>query len=85
MREAEKSIGHVNYNLTEKQISSRAFSRSLYIIKDVKKGELLSEENIKSIRPGFGMHPKYYKSLIGKIINQDIKKGTRMDLSLIKN
>ena len=78
VRETEKSIGSINYNLTEKQISSRAFSRSLYITKEVKKGELVSEENIKSIRPGFGMHPKYYKSILGKKFKSDFSIGERL-------
>ena len=59
VRQAEKSIGEISYKLTEKQIQGKQFSRSLYIVKDVKKGEVLNSENVRSIRPGFGMNPKY--------------------------
>ena len=83
VRNAEKSIGVIDYSLTEKQLKGRDFSRSLYIVKDMKKGELLNEDNLKSIRPGFGMHPKHYNMLLGKKVNKNIEKGTRMILSLI--
>ena len=79
VREAEKSIGNISYELTEKQIQGKQFSRSLYIVKDVKKGETLNNENIKSIRPGYGMHPKYYNEILGKKFINDYEKGTRLD------
>lgn len=83
LRNAEKSIGKINYNLTSKQLKSKNFSRSLYIVSDMKKGDILTEKNLKSIRPGYGLHPKYYKSLIGKKVNMDIEKGTQMNFLLI--
>lgn len=76
VREAEQAIGIVDYSLTEKQAKGKDFSRSLYIVKDVKKGDIITEENVRSIRPGFGMHPKHYKDILGKQINQDLEKGT---------
>ena len=84
VRIAEKSIGRVDYNLTNKQLKGRDFSRSLYIVSDLNKGDILTEDNVKSIRPGFGLHPKFQKSLLGKRVNRDIEKGTRMDFSLIE-
>ncbi|RZS98262.1 pseudaminic acid synthase [Cecembia calidifontis] len=66
VREAEKAIGVVDYNLTEKQQKSRDFCRSLYVVKDIEVGEIITEENVRSIRPGFGMHPKYLSDFIGK-------------------
>jgi pseudaminic acid synthase len=60
VREAEKAIGVVDYNLTKKQAKGKDFSRSLYIVKDIKAGEVNTEEHVRSIRPGFRMHPKYY-------------------------
>lgn len=84
VRDAEKSIGVIDYGLTKKQLKGRDFSRSLYIVKNMKKGELLNEDNLKSIRPGFGMHPKHYKMLLGKKVNKNIEKGTRMTRSLIE-
>lgn len=77
VRSAEKLIGEVNYNLTDKQIAGRAFSRSLYVVKDIEKGERFTSENIRSIRPGFGLHPKYYKSILGKVAKQSFKSGDR--------
>ncbi len=83
VREAEVALGEVNYKLTEKQLQGRNFSRSLYIAKDVKKGELVTSENIRSVRPGFGIHPKHTPVLLGKKFNQNISKGARMSFDFI--
>lgn len=83
VREAEKAIGKVNYSLTEKQKSGKIFARSLYVVKDMKKGDIISEEFVKSIRPGYGLHPRYLKEIIGKTVNTDLTKGKRFELSLI--
>jgi len=80
VREAEKAVGQVTYELTEKQIKGRDFSRSLYVVKDIKKGEVITEENVKSIRPGFGMHPKELKNWLGKEAPMDFEKGDRFVL-----
>jgi pseudaminic acid synthase len=80
IREAESSIGKVDYSLTEKQKKGKNFSRSLYVVKDVKSGDVVTENNIKSIRPGFGLHPKYYNTLIGKYFNKNITRGSRLSL-----
>lgn len=81
VREAEKAVGKIDYALTEKQKKGREFSRSLYIVKDVKKGEELTPENVRSIRPGFGLHPKYYSKILGKTAIKDLDKGTRLSLN----
>lgn len=83
VREAEKAIGVVDYHLTEKQAKGKDFSRSLYIAEYVKAGEVLTEKNLRSVRPGFGLHPKYYNEILGKKVNVDIEKGTRMRLDFI--
>jgi len=75
VREAEKAIGTVDYNLTEKQRKGRDFSRSLYVVKEIKKGEIITEEHVRSIRPGFGMHPKFLKDIIGTIANKNYEYG----------
>jgi pseudaminic acid synthase len=80
VREAEKAIGIVDYNLTVNQQKGKEFSRSLYVVKDIKVGEIVTEENIKSIRPGFGLHPKHLKSLLGKISLKDLSKGDRVKI-----
>ncbi|WP_375580224.1 pseudaminic acid synthase [Marivirga tractuosa] len=79
VREAEKAIGKVNYSLTEKQKKGKVFSRSLYVVKDIKKGEKFTHENVKSIRPGFGLHPKHYNEIIGNTAKKSFNKGDRMD------
>jgi pseudaminic acid synthase len=80
VRQAEDSIGVVDYNLTPEQIKGKTFSRSLYVVEDIIEGEMLSEKNIKSIRPGFGLHPKYLTNILGKVCNKDLKKGDRLSL-----
>jgi pseudaminic acid synthase len=81
VREAEVAVGRVDYTLTAKMLKSREFSRSLYVVENIKAGELLTENNIRSIRPGFGLHPKYYKQIIGKKARVDIERcmPLRMD------
>jgi pseudaminic acid synthase len=85
VREAESAIGKVDYTLTEKQKKGRQFSRSLYVVEDIKAGEIITEKNVRSIRPGFGLHPKYYKDILGKNAKLDIPMGTALDLDKILN
>lgn len=85
VREAERAIGKVDYKLTPKQAKGRDFCRSLYVVEDMKSGDIITEDNIRSIRPGFGLHPKYYNEILGKKINRDMEKGDRFDLNLIEN
>ena len=85
VREAEKAIGVVDYSLTEKQTKSRDFSRSLYVVESIKSGETISTENVRSIRPGFGLHPKYYSQILGKKVLKDLDKGNRLSLEDIEN
>jgi pseudaminic acid synthase len=75
VRQAELAIGKVNYVLTEKAKTNRKFGRSLFVVKDIKKGEIFTESNVKSIRPGFGFHPKYYKTILGTKAKKDFKRG----------
>lgn len=79
VREAEKAIGNVDYNLTDKQLKGRDFCRSLYVVEDIKAGEVITEKNVRSIRPGFGMHPKYYFDVLGKHVKIDLSKGKALD------
>lgn len=84
IRQAETAIGKVNYNLTIKQKKGRDFARSLYVVQDIKKGEILTTKNVRSIRPGFGMHPKYYNKIIGKKVRFDIERGTALNSNQIE-
>lgn len=79
VRDAEKAIGKVTYELTDKKVKSREFSRSLFVVEDIKKGEIFTENNIKSIRPGYGLKPKYYNKIIGKVSKESIKRGTPLN------
>lgn len=83
IREVETALGKVSYELTEKTKCNREFSRSLFVVKDIKKGEKFTENNVKSIRPGFGLHPKYLKDIIGKTAGKNILKGTPLNWNLI--
>ncbi len=78
VRLAESAIGGIDYSLSEKQKISRAHSRSLYVVKDIEKGEELTTENVRSIRPGFGLHPKHYNSVLGKKVKAKLEKGDRL-------
>ena len=83
VREAEKSMGCIKYKLSSEEISGRDFSRSLYVVKDVKASDFITEENVRSIRPGFGMHPKHLPEILGKKFATDLKKGTRLEWSSV--
>ncbi|MDT0677457.1 pseudaminic acid synthase [Autumnicola musiva] len=85
VREAEKAIGNVDYSLSEKQKKGRDFSRSIYVIKDIEAGETITEKNVRSIRPGFGLHPKYFNEILGKKAKDKLETGTRMDFSLLSD
>ena len=85
IRMAEAAIGKVSYDLTEKQKAGRCFARSLYVAKEIKKGDVITEENVRSVRPGYGLHPKYLNECIGKQVNIDLEKGTRMCIEYLKD
>jgi len=76
IRIVEKALGKVTYELTEQQIRSREDGRSLFVVKDVKEGEIFTEDNVRSIRPNFGLHTMYYEDILGKKAKKDIAKGT---------
>ena len=83
IRTVESAIGQVNYEPTDKMKAGRAFSRSLYVAENMKKGEVITEINVRSVRPGYGLHPKYLPEILGKKVNRDIEKGTRFTLDYI--
>lgn len=83
VREVEKALGKVTYELSEKVEKNRKFARSLFAVQNIKQGELISSNNVRSIRPGYGLHPKFLKEIIGKKAIVDIERGTPMTLDLI--
>lgn len=76
VRDTEKLLGKVTYDLSAKSLKSREFSRSLFIAEDVKAGDTISTSNVRSVRPGFGMAPKYLSQILGKKFTLDCLKGT---------
>jgi pseudaminic acid synthase len=80
VREARLALGKIDYSLTER---NRLRRRSLFIAEDIKQGEFFSEDNIKSVRPGYGLHPKYYYEILGKRASKDLEKGTPMAFEFI--
>lgn len=83
IREVEEVLGEVSYPTDISKISGRQFSRSLYVAKDVKAGDVLTEKNLRSVRPGYGLAPKYLNECLGKKVNRDLEKGDRMSLEFV--
>jgi pseudaminic acid synthase len=84
VRMTEKALGKVSYKFTEKEEASRVFRRSLFAVQDIKSGEKFTAKNVRSIRPGNGLPPKYYDKIIAKESVCEIKKGTPLNWNLIK-
>jgi pseudaminic acid synthase len=85
IRRTEKLLGQVDYSMTEKKKTSREFSRSLFVVANVKKGDIMTEKNVRSIRPGYGLHPKFYSELLGRKFNQDIEIGEPLKLDYLSD
>jgi pseudaminic acid synthase len=79
IREVEKALGKVCYDLSEKTLKSREFCRSLFVVKDMKVGELFTEENVRSIRPGYGLHTRYLDEITGRRAACNIERGTPLE------
>ena len=84
IRNVEKALGEVVYPTDPSQIKGREFSRSLYVAEDMKAGDIITEHNVRSVRPGYGLAPKYLPEILGKRVNRDLKKGERMSLEFVK-
>lgn len=84
VRTAEKALGGVRYGLSPKEEKSRVFRRSLFVVKDVRRGELFTEENVRSIRPGYGLHPRHLKDVLGRRAAKDIACGTPLEWSMVQ-
>lgn len=83
IRQAEKAVGRIAYGAAKQEEANKVFRRSIFCVKDIKKGEKLTEENVRVIRPGYGLEPRYYYEVIGQTALQDIKRGTPLRFSLI--
>ena len=83
VRNVEKALGAVSYPSDPSKIKGREYSRSLYVAEDMKVGDVITEKNVRSVRPGFGAHPKYLPEILGKAVNKDLEKGTRFSMKLV--
>lgn len=83
IREAEKAMGKVSYELSEDDLFNRKYRKSIFVTENIKKGDSLSENNIRVIRPANGLSPRNYKSVLGKAVTRDIEKGTPLDWNMI--
>jgi pseudaminic acid synthase len=81
IREAEVAVGTSSYQLSPKQVAGKDFSRSLYVSESIKKGDIITEASIRSVRPGFSLHPKHLPEILGLTATRDLKKGERITLS----
>ena len=75
---AWQALGHVSYGPTEKEKKSIVFRRSLYVVEDLRAGDVLTSENVRAIRPGFGLPTKYFELILGRSVKQDVKRGTAL-------
>lgn len=85
VKHAYLALGKVSYSVLEAEKNSRIFKRSIYSSKDIKAGEVFTKENIRVVRPGDGLHPRYYSEIIGKQANKDLKNGTALNINLFMN
>lgn len=84
IRQVEKALGEVKYPTEPSKIKGREFCRSLYVAQPMKKGDVITEENVRSVRPGYGLHPKYLSELIGRKVNCDLEVGNRMNWEVVE-
>ena len=78
IRQVEKALGEVRYPIDPSKIKGREYSRSLYVAQPMKKGDIITELNVRSVRPGYGLHPKYLQDILGQKVNCDLEMGDRM-------
>lgn len=84
IRTAEKAIGDISYEISEKEKESHLFRRSIFVVRDIKKGEMFTEDNIRIIRPAYGLEPKYYEEILGKLASKNIETGTPLCWNHVK-
>ena len=83
IREVESALGQVNYDLSEKVQKNKVFGRSLFVVEDIKAGDEFTSRNVRSIRPGHGLHPKFYPEVLGKKAECDIERGTPLAWTMV--
>jgi N-acetylneuraminate synthase len=83
VRTAEKALGSIQFASGPREASSRRFRRSLFVVEDIKKGELLTKQNVRSIRPADGLHPRHFNEVLGKRAACDVERGTPLSWALV--
>lgn len=84
VRDTEKMLGKASYNLSDKVQKNRKFARSLFVVADVRKGEELTAENVRSIRPGYGLHPMHFDDILGKRFVKDVERGEPLSMDMLE-
>ena len=84
VRTVEKALGVISYESSSNEMESKKFRKSIFVVKDIKKGEMLTEENVRVIRPGYGIQPKYFEEIVGKHALKDIGKGTPLSWNMFE-
>lgn len=85
IRDTERAIGKISYEVSEREQITRTFRKSIFVVRDIKKGEALTKDNIRVIRPGHGLEPKYYEEVLGKIATEDIEEGMPLSWAVVGN
>lgn len=83
VRVAEKALGEIHFGVSAKEVSSQVFRRSLFVVQDIKRGEPFTKHNVRSIRPGHGLHTRHLKEVLGQAATRDIERGTPLSWDLI--
>lgn len=83
IRVTERALGHIHYGMSEQESASRIFRRSLFVVRDMKENEMFTDQNVRSIRPGYGLHPRFLKHVLGRHATSAIRKGTPLNWDLV--
>jgi N-acetylneuraminate synthase len=83
VRDAERALGEVNYTVSPQESKSRQFRRSLFVVADMRAGDTFTPQNVRSLRPAAGLHPRHYDTIIGRRAARDIPRGTPLQWDLI--
>jgi N-acetylneuraminate synthase len=83
VRIAERALGRIDFGLSAGEIKSRAFRRSLFVVENVRAGELFTERNVRSIRPGYGLPPRHLQEVLGRVAARDIERGTPLEWEMV--
>ena len=85
IRTVEKALGSVHFGVSKQEAKTRVFRRSLFVVSNIRAGEKLTEANVRSIRPGHGLPPKYLKEVLGRRASRDIERGTPLSWSMVSD